>query len=74
MILIILKKMTSPMRVKIAVRNITRHCLRSLLSIGMIAGAVAAIILFQGFSNFSLEAIKHIAAENQYGNKLKIYW
>jgi putative ABC transport system permease protein len=61
-------KMFTKMRIKIAIRNIVRHRLRSLLSIGMIAGAVASIILFQGFSNYSLEAIKKIAAENQYGN------
>lgn len=55
-------------RFKLAIRNITRHHLRSLLSIAMIAGAVAAMILFQGFSSYSLNALKVIAAENQYGN------
>lgn len=56
------------MRLKLAIRNITRHRLRSLLSISMIAGAVTAMILFQGFSAYSLAALKFIAAENQYGN------
>ncbi len=56
------------MRFKLALRNITRHRLRSLLSISMIAGAVTAVILFQGFSSYSLAALKWIAAENQYGN------
>lgn len=56
------------MRLKLAIRNITRHRLRSLLSISMIAGAVTAVILFQGFSSYSLAALKFIAAENQYGN------
>lgn len=56
------------MRLKLALRNITRHRLRSLLSISMIAGAVTAVILFQGFSSYSLAALKWIAAENQYGN------
>lgn len=56
------------MRLKLAIRNITRHRLRSLLSISMIAGAVTAVILFQGFSSYSLTALKWIAAENQYGN------
>lgn len=56
------------MRLKLAIRNITRHRLRSLLSVTMIAGAVAAMILFQGFSAYSLAALKFIAAENQYGN------
>lgn len=64
----IIKKMFTKMRIKIAIRNIVRHRLRSLLSVGMIAGAVSAIILFQGFSDYSLQAIKKIAAENQYGN------
>lgn len=56
------------MRFKLAIRNITRHSTRSLLSILMISGAIAAIVLFQGFSSYSLYAIKTIAAENQYGN------
>ena len=56
------------MRFKIALRSITRHRLRSLLSISMIAGAVCSIILFHGLANFVLEAVKHIAAENQFGN------
>jgi putative ABC transport system permease protein len=56
------------MRIKIAIRNIIRHRLRSLLSISMITGAVTSVILFQGFSSYSLTALKMIAAENQYGN------
>ena len=56
------------MRFKIALRSITRHRLRSLLSISMIAGAVCSIILFHGLADFVLQALKHIAAENQYGN------
>ncbi len=56
------------MRLKLAIRNITRHRLRTLLSVSMIAGAVTAVVLFQGFSSFSLKALKWIAAENQYGN------
>lgn len=56
------------MRLKLAIRNITRHRLRSLLSISMIAGAVTAMILFQGFSEYSLAALKFTASENQYGN------
>lgn len=66
--MIFLKKMFSPMRFKIALRSIIRHRLRSLLSIGMIAGAVCSIILFHGISDFVLKALRHIAAENQYGN------
>jgi putative ABC transport system permease protein len=34
----------------------------------MIAGAVCSIILFHGLADFVLQALKHIAAENQYGN------
>lgn len=63
-----LKKMFSRMRFKIALRSITRHRLRSLLSIGMIAGAVCSIILFHGLADFVLQSLKYIAAENQYGN------
>lgn len=62
------KKMFSRMRFKIALRSITRHRLRSLLSIGMIAGAVCSIILFHGLADFVLQSLKYIAAENQYGN------
>lgn len=65
---IAMKKMLSRMRFKIALRSITRHRLRSILSIGMIAGAVCSIILFHGLADFVLSALKHIAAENQYGN------
>lgn len=64
----ILKKMFSRMRFKIALRSITRHRLRSLLSIGMIAGAVCSIVLFHGLADFVLKALEHIAAENQFGN------
>jgi putative ABC transport system permease protein len=59
------------MRFKLALRNITRHRLRSLLSISMIAGAVAAVILFQGFSSYSLsketrtERLFHLSELNQ---------
>ncbi|MBC7539762.1 MAG: ABC transporter permease [Bacteriovorax sp.] len=63
-----LKKMFSRMRFKIALRSITRHRLRSLLSISMIAGAVSSIILFHGLSDFVLQSLKFIAAENQFGN------
>ncbi len=56
------------MRLKLAIRNITRHRMRSLLSICMIAGAVTSMILFQGFSEYSLAALKFTASENQYGN------
>jgi putative ABC transport system permease protein len=34
----------------------------------MISGAVISMIIFRGFSDFSLEALKRIAAENQYGH------
>jgi putative ABC transport system permease protein len=66
--MIIFKKIFSKMRIKIALRNILRHRLRSVLSVGMIGGAVCAIVLFQGLSDFMLEALKYIAAENQFGN------
>ncbi len=65
------------MRIQLAIRNITRHRLRSLLSIGMIAGAVISIIVFRGFSDYSLTALKKIAAENQYGHMqiaIDKYW
>ena len=60
--------MFSQMRFKIAIRSIIRHRLRSILSIGMIAGAVCSIVLFHGLADFVLTGLKHIAAENQYGN------
>lgn len=63
-----LKKSLSQMRLKIALRSITRHRLRSVLSIGMIAGAVCSIILFHGLADFVLKALQNIAAENQYGH------
>ena len=63
-----INKMFSQMRFKIAIRSIIRHRLRSILSIGMIAGAVCSIVLFHGLADFVLTGLKHIAAENQYGN------
>ena len=68
MIFILLQNMFSRLRLKIALRSIFRNRLRSLLSICMIAGAVCSIVLFLGLSDFVLQALKHIAAENQYGN------
>jgi putative ABC transport system permease protein len=56
------------MRFKIALRSIIRHRLRSLLSIGMIAGAVSAVVLFHGSTDFFLEKFRNTAAEIQYGN------
>ncbi len=56
------------MRFTLALRNIIRHRLRSVLSVFMIAGAVLAIIIFRGFSDYSLTALKKIAAENQFGH------
>lgn len=56
------------MRLTLALRNIIRHRLRSALSVFMIAGAVLAIIVFRGFSDYSLTALKAIAAENQFGH------
>lgn len=58
----------STMRLNVACRNIIRHRLRSLLTIGMIAAAVCSIILFHGLSDFLLNALKEVVAENQYGN------
>jgi putative ABC transport system permease protein len=55
-------------RLKLALRNITRHRLRSFLSVTMIAGAVCSIVLFQGFSSHTLRSLKFISAENQFGN------
>ncbi|MDO9182510.1 MAG: FtsX-like permease family protein [Bacteriovorax sp.] len=49
-------------------RSISRHHLRSLLSISMIAGAIASIILFHGLTDYFIGDLKEIAAENQYGN------
>jgi putative ABC transport system permease protein len=62
------KKIFTTMRLKLALRSVTRHYLRSFLSIGMIAGAVCSIILFQGIADYFLEALKTSASENQYGN------
>lgn len=56
------------MRLTLALRNIIRHRLRSALSVFMIGGAVLAIIIFRGFSDYSLTALKKIAAENQFGH------
>ncbi|MBY0414618.1 MAG: ABC transporter permease, partial [Bdellovibrionales bacterium] len=65
------------MRFKIAFRNITRHRLRSILTIGMIASAVCSIVLFHGLTDYFLESLKEIAAETQFGNlqiAKETYW
>lgn len=56
------------MRLSIALRNLLRHKLRSLLSLSMIAGGVAAIIIFRGYSHNTIEFIKELSADNQYGH------
>lgn len=55
-------------RFKIAFRSILRHKTRSMLSIFMISGAVASIIIFRGFSDHMLNVLKEISVENQYGH------
>lgn len=60
-----------------ALRNIGRHKFRSTLSVIMIASSIAGIIVFKGFAQNGLAAVKDIAAENQYGHiqiAKKSYW
>lgn len=65
------------MRAKIAFRNIFRNRSRTLLSVLMIAGAAAAIILFRGFSGYILNRSKTNAVDNRY-NHIQVatqsYW
>ena len=64
-------------RIKIACRNIFRHQLRSFLSVCMIASVVGSIIVFKGFTDYYIQAVKFIASENQYGHMQianKKYW
>jgi putative ABC transport system permease protein len=56
------------LKLKLALRSILRHRLRSILSICMIAGSIASMVIFRGFSQFALGSVKLIAAENQYGH------
>lgn len=53
---------------RLAIRNIIRHKLRSLLSVGMISGSICAMVVFRGFSDHSIQVMQKIAAENQFGH------
>lgn len=56
------------MRLKIAVRNIFRNRGRTSVSVLMIAGAVASIIIFRGFSAELLHKLQKVSTESQYGH------
>lgn len=60
--------MFNTLKFKIALRNILRHRLRSLLSVIIIAGSIISIVVFRGFTQYSLGTVKKIASENQYGH------
>jgi putative ABC transport system permease protein len=53
---------------KIALRNLFRHRIRSLINILMIAGSFSAIIIFLGFSNHMLRAIEVANVKSVYGH------
>lgn len=56
------------MRLKIALRNISRNRSRTVLSVLMIAGAAMGIILFHGFSGYLLHRLQWSAIDNRYNH------
>lgn len=65
------------MRLKIAVRNLSRHRLRSFLSATMVAFSVSAIIIFKGFTDYNIFALSRVVGDQQYGHiqiAKKEYW
>ncbi|MBX7231611.1 MAG: FtsX-like permease family protein [Bdellovibrionales bacterium] len=65
------------MKIKVALRNLLRHKLRTFLSLLMIVGSVSSIIIFRGFSEYILWAIHLISADSQYGHiqvATHLYW
>lgn len=55
-------------RLKIAIRNVFRNRSRTLLSIGMISGAIAGIILFRGFAADNLYQLKEATVIGEMGH------
>lgn len=51
-----------------AIRNILRHKVRSLMSLLMITGAIISSIVFQGFSDDTIQTMTDIAANTQFGH------
>lgn len=56
------------LRVKIAIRNAFRNQRRSLLSVFMIASAVASIVVFEGFTYNMVEGLRETTIETQTGH------
>jgi putative ABC transport system permease protein len=65
------------LRIKIAIRNAFRNKRRSLLNIVMIASAVSAIIIFEGFTHNMVEGLRETTIETQTGHlqlALNSFW
>ncbi|NBY20606.1 ABC transporter permease [bacterium] len=56
------------LRVKIAIRNAFRNRRRSVLSVLMIASAVASIVIFEGFTYNMVEGLRETTIETQTGH------
>jgi putative ABC transport system permease protein len=56
------------MLLKIAFRNVFRNRRRTGINIMMIAGAIAAIVIFKGFSHNLLSRLEDVAVNAQYGH------
>lgn len=56
------------MRLKIAIRNLSRHRLRSVLSCTMVAFSVTAIIIYKGFTDYNMFAMARVIGDQQYGH------
>ena len=55
-------------RLKLAARNVFRNKRRTILNVLMIAGAIAAIINFEGFASSLIQRLSEVAVNSQYGH------
>ncbi|NQW44858.1 MAG: ABC transporter permease [Deltaproteobacteria bacterium] len=65
------------LRIKIAFRNAFRNRRRSLLNIFMIASAVAAIVVFEGFTHNMISGLRETTVQTQTGHlqlALRSFW
>jgi putative ABC transport system permease protein len=56
------------MKFRIALRNVLRNRRRTILNVTMIAGGIAAMVIFQGFAHNIIEKLQWVAIKTQYGH------
>lgn len=56
------------MNMKLAMRNLFRNARRTILNLLIMAGGFVAVVIFQGFAAYIIDATKWGAVESQYGH------